>query len=298
MGFPHENDDLILNPSIMNMSNTVTHNASRRKPFALALQLILWAGLIQSCTKDSTPPPPPVPPTYHLTIRDHATGETIRGLKGEAGTVRTENFTSNKFMPNHSLEADTAGSFSLQIGSGRNFVRISDDRFQGVLYELSPQLGVSGYAHTWLDPDGPNVVYSRLLKQEGNDYYFQGDLYHKAYVDLHIVQVSDIPHPYGDSLCMVADLNCTDPAQILNIFQFPRVVRRLAWAPGKASLDTTIRIYGEAAYLNKLSWYVYSSLPDMEGVFQGEDWLGAETYGTKEWTGQGPDTVTRLELRF
>jgi hypothetical protein len=229
------------------------------RPSRISFALFFFFATLYSCKKDNVPTiatqPTPVH-IYHVSYFDHKSGEKITGLEAELLSIHNfEGF----IVGGGTIKTDANGVFNFNAYWDYNFysyLKLSTQTYVEALYELNEFLDTTRqYTHTKEGSNGPNVVYARLLRKDGRDFYFTADLYRKAPVDIHIVQVSD----YSDTLNAIfnASITGSDPSNVANIFGVNDLLGEGIKLHPDKKIDTTIRVYGFGDYLNKVSWSVY-----------------------------------------
>jgi len=244
------------------------------KSSRINIALFFFLAALFSCKKVDVPTietqPTPMH-VYHVAYYDHKSGEKITGLEAELLSIH--NFEGYS-IGGSNVKTDGNGFLSFIPYWNYNYysyLKLSTQTYVEALYEVSELLDTTSLPiHTKEGSIGSNVVFTRLLRKEGRDFYFVADLYHKAPVDIHIRQVSD----YSDTLVLNFNAAVTgkDPSNPVNNFGINDLFGNgLQLSPGK-KIDTTIRVYAFGDYLNEVSWSVY------ENVFFGFDEQGRKFF--------------------
>ena len=164
--------------------------------------------------------------------------------------------------------SDANGAFNFNPYSRcrcNQYLKLSTQAYIGALYSVNQYTETTGRPiHSKEGSGGPNVVYAKFLRKDGNDLYFSADLYRKAPVDIHIRQVSE----YSDSLKAIfnASLSGSDPLNIANNFGINDLLGNGIELNPDKKIDTTIRVYAFGDYLNKVSWSVYGIVVQQYGL--------------------------------
>jgi len=245
------------------------------KPSWINCVLFLSLATLFSCKKDKVPTiqsPLPQAHIYHISFYDHKSGEKITGLDAELLYDNSEFRDYNKY--NKTFKSDESGVISFDASRNtyiRHYIKISNQSYLDVFYNISEFIDPNAEpVHTMEGLGGPNVVNAKLLRREGNDFFFRADLYRKVPLDIHIVQVNNYPDTI--TLRFNAVINGKDPLNTYNIFGTKDLLGNgLVLSPGK-KIDTTISVFAFGDYLNKISWTVY------ENVFTSFDDVGRRLF--------------------
>jgi hypothetical protein len=238
-----------------------------------SLLLMIFTGIF-SCKKD------PInyldgghalTPEYHVSFYDHKTGENIPGLEADLIGINTYPIFGGFTIVGPTIQSDAKGAFSFKPISGckcNQYLKISNPYYVEALYSLNEKTDPTSLPnHTQEGSGGPNVVYVKLLRKEGNNLYLRAELYRKVLIDIRIRQVS----VYSDTLQAIfnAAINGTDPSNSANYFGMNDLLGEgIKLYPNK-KIDTTIKVYAFGDYLNKIRWSVYANVfidPVMGGI--------------------------------
>jgi hypothetical protein len=266
--------------------------------FNHSLLLLFFAGIF-SCKKDSTDyldGTQVLKPVYHVSFYDHKTGEKITGLEAALKDYNPANpwaYYDNRYYSTGSVPIKSDANGEISFSPNTQPLTVNSLSYVEALYYVNDQTDpITHPVHTQEGSGGPNVVYAKLLRKVGNDFYFRAELYRKAPVDIHIRQVSD----YSDTLNAFFNANIagSDPSNIANNFGINDLWRAgIQLSPDK-KIDTTISIYGFGDYLNKVSWSVYRI------VDNGFDVIGKKFISTGDLTEKifPSDTPTSITITF
>jgi len=232
------------------------------KSFSNATVLLLILSTLFSCNKDKIPSlstkksPEHV---YYVSFYDHKTGEKVTGL--EAELISIHNF-EGFIIGSGTIKTDVNGNFSFSPYKDFDFInylKISNQSYVEASYEINEYPDITRVPiHTREGSNGPNVVYAKLLRKDGNNFFFAADLYRKAAVDVHIRQVSNFSDTVN--LNFNASVIGTDLSNPANNFGINELFGNgLQLSPGK-KIDTTVRVYAFGDYLNSVSWMVYENV--------------------------------------
>jgi hypothetical protein len=263
-----------------------------------SMLLLFFTGIF-SCKKDSTDyldGTRVLKPVYHVSFYDHKTGEKITGLEAALKDYNPTNwwaYYDNRYYTTGSVTIKSDANGAISFSPNTQYLTVNSLSYVEALYYVDDKTDpITHPVHTQEGSGGPNVVYAKLLRKEGNDFFFRADLYRKAPVDIHIRQVSD----YSDTLKAIfnASIIGSDPSNTANNFGINDLLREGIKLSTDKKIDTTIRVYGFGDYLNKVSWSVYRIVDD-----------GYEIIGTKFIsTGDLPekilpsDTLTSITITF
>ena len=231
-----------------------------------SLMILFFAGIF-SCKKDSTDyldGNQVLTPVYHVSFYDHKTGEKITGLEAALKNYNPANpwaYYDNRYYTTGSVPIKSDANGEISFSPNTQPLTVNSPSYVEALYYVNDKTDpITHSVHTQEGSGGPNVVYSKLLRKEGNDFYFRADLYRKAPVDIHIRQVSD----YSDTLKAIfnASIAGSDPSNTANNFGINDLLGEGIKLNPDKKIDTTIRVYGFGDYLNKVSWSVYGIVYD------------------------------------
>jgi hypothetical protein len=264
--------------------------------FNNSLLILLFAGIF-SCKKDSTDyldGTQALSPVYHVSFYDHKTGEQITGLEVALKDYNPVNpwadYYNRSYYSTGSVALKNDANGSIIFSPGTRYLTFNSQHYVDALYYVNDQTDpITHPVHTQEGSGGPNVVYAKLLRNEGNHFYFRADLYRKAPVDIHIRQVSD----YSDTLNAFfnASIIGSDPSNTANNFGINDL-----WGSGlqlrpDKKIDTTISIYGFGDYLNKVSWSAYR-IVDNGFVVIGKKFISTGDMPEKILPSDTPTSIT------
>ena len=165
-------------------------------------------------TKEHQPAPEHV---YHVSFYDHKTGEKIAGVEAELLYIRND-IWGEYFEAIENLRSDAEGVLSFDHSkSPASYLKISGQSYVDVLYNISESNDSNAQSvHSKESSAGPNVVMAKLISRSGNDFYFRADLYRKAPLELHFLQMNE----YSNSNALVFNATITgkDPSNSANTF--------------------------------------------------------------------------------
>ena len=258
--------------------------------------LILFVAGLFSCKKDSTnylDGAQVLTPVYHVSFYDHKTGEKITGLEASLKDYNPANpwaYYDNRYYSTGSVTIKSDANGAISFSPNTQYLTLNTPSYVEALYYVNDKTDpIIHPVHTQEGSGGPNVVYCKLLRKEGNDFYFKADLYRKTPINIHIRQVSD----YSDTLNAFfnAGIIGSDPSNTANNFGINDL-----WGAGirlspDKKIDTTISIYGFGDYLNKVSWSVYR-IVDNGFVVIGKKFISTGDLPEKILPSDTPTSIT------
>jgi hypothetical protein len=259
-----------------------------------------------ACHKDDmkiVPPPISKGPVYHVHFQFHGSGAPIPGIQAAAGYFRQLPDTL-MFEYMGPVGVDQDGDVRFVPSPDHRYLKVQNIPYDEDLYEVDTIQVDDAPMHRYLESEGWNVVSAKWTHRIGNDHYFTADVYQRPYVDLHLVQVSDIlPYATQNVLHFQADLTGMDTGRIQNTFRTPNIIPLIQWSPGRTRLDTTVRISGFAGVQNMLNWTVFADSLVHDTTYiasYNTDYMiyTPRTQGLKQWFIQGRDSSSTLTISF
>jgi hypothetical protein len=261
--------------------------------FKLQLWAVLIAGIF-SCNKAPLTTNNTSQSLYHFSFFDHSNGKKLPGMKVDVGNCFTDQYIFKSAM---TFLTDSNGQINYIPSAGTGFMKIYNPDFVNAIYNATNLFDPSKPDHYTLMPVGPNMVNVKLLRNENESFYFTADLYRKAAIDLHIVQVSDFSNTNTADLKFNVTVEGLDPVDIRNNFleSTPSLEDLNVFSDSK--IDTTIRIYGFGDYLNKIRWSVYGYI-EADLQFEIYPTLNIVSYGELPEKLFPSDTPTKITITF